>query len=632
MPIKSKNIFEVALDNVAQGVVIYDEDLIVIGFNHRVLEILDLPFDRFSVGEPFSHWVRHVAENGGYGGVGSVEERFDKRMAVVRSFAPYRTDQTRFNDKIVEIIGKPIPNVGYVTTYTDITDRKMAERATKESEQRFKDFAEIGSDWFWEMGPDLKFTYHSARYFEITGFRPEDKIGTTRTQYVNADSLETDPEKWAAHMADLEARRPFKNFEYEFTARDGTTINARISGMPVFDADGNFLGYRGTGTDVTDMIESARALRDSEEQFRAFIDNLPSFINLKDSEGRYQIINRKHSEIFGFPQQRVVGKVISDILPGKQADDAAIQERKVREARAAVTHERRMKIGQKTRDFLVTKFPIFDDAGEVARIGTIGTDISQLKESQAALIAAKADAEVAKAEAEAANRSKSDFLAAMSHDLRTPLNAIIGFADAISLQYFGPIDVKYQEYANDIRWSGEHLLSLISDILDVTTIEAGKLVLNKEALAIGDVVAECEKIIKGEARSLGIGLVMNLSDDLPPVHADRQAIKKIILNLFANALKFTPNGGTITLAITATDAHHVLELTDTGVGIAADQIATITDPFVRGTADPYHSRDGVGLGLAIVKSLVQQHDGTLGIESSIGKGTVVTVTFPFGET
>lgn len=550
-------------------------------------------------------------------------------MAIARTFEPYRVCQPRYNGRIVEVIGKPLADIGYVTTYTDITERVLAERTTQESQQRFRDFAEMGSDWFWEMGPDLKFTYHSRRYFEITGFRPEDKIGTSRTQYVAPDMIDSEKDKWANHMADLAARRPFRNFEYEFVAQDGRSILARITGTPIFGPSEEFLGYRGIGTDITAIMKSAKVLRQTEEQFRAFIDNLPSFINLKDKDGRYLIINRKHTEIFGFNQQRVVGKVMSEFLPEKHSDDASVQEREVIMDKSVVTHERQMQVeGGEAREFLVTKFPILDEHGDVARIGTIGTDITDMKEAEAALIAAKSAADIARMEAEAANRGKSDFLASMSHDLRTPLNAIIGFAEAISLQYFGPINDKYQDYASDIRWSGEHLLSLIGDILDVTAIEAGMLTAKKQNLHLADTVEECRMIIKSEARSSGVDFRVYIPGDLPSVYADKQAVKKIILNLLANAMKFTPRDGHVTLSAKAMKKSHIIEISDTGIGIPEDQIALITDPFVKGVSDPYQSHEGVGLGLAIVKSLVQAHDGSLDIKSQLGKGTTVIVTLP----
>lgn len=183
------------MDNVDQGVVVYDENLTVVAFNNRALELLNMPADQFAVGEPFKKWVRFTAALGGYGGQGPAEDRVAKRMAIARTLAPYQSDHLRFDGKTIEVIGRPVPGVGYVTTYADVTERKNSERALRDSQDRLRDFAEMGSDWFWEMGPDLRFTYHSPRYFEITGFRPEDKIGTTRTHFVDPASLRVDPTK-----------------------------------------------------------------------------------------------------------------------------------------------------------------------------------------------------------------------------------------------------------------------------------------------------------------------------------------------------------------------------------------------------------------------------------------------------
>lgn len=233
--------------------------------------------------------------------------------------------------------------------------------------------------------------------------------------------------------------------------------------------------------------------------------------------------------------------------------------------------------------------------------------------------------------AETANRAKSAFLSRMSHDLRTPLNAIIGFSEFISNQYFGPVGEKYQGYANDIRASGQLLLLLIKDILDLSAIESGKQSLSKEDISITDIVTECEAIIKNNAQSAGLNIVTEVSEDLPPLYADRQAVTKILINPLFNSIKFTPEGGKITLSVTATNDHHTIKVSDTGVGIPADKIATITDPFIRDETDPHHAQKGSGIGLSIVKSLVDLHDGKLEIKSTVGKGTTVTVTLPNGE-
>jgi len=243
---------------------------------------------------------------------------------------------------------------------------------------------------------------------------------------------------------------------------------------------------------------------------------------------------------------------------------------------------------------------------------------------------AEEDRRKALAEAEQATRAKSEFLAAMSHDLRTPLNAILGFADILSGQYFGPISEKYQEYATDIHSSGEHLLELLNEILDLSTIEAGKQSVVKEKLSALEIVRECMRIVEDKARSNGIDLVTEIPKDLPPLYADKRATKQILLNLLSNAVKFTPQGGKITVSAKASKRNTTLKVADTGKGIPAEKLPKLTDPFTKAGLDPYLAEEGWGLGLTITKALVDLHDGKLDIKSKVGKGTTVTVTLPNG--
>ena len=231
--------------------------------------------------------------------------------------------------------------------------------------------------------------------------------------------------------------------------------------------------------------------------------------------------------------------------------------------------------------------------------------------------------------ANAASAAKSEFLATMSHELRTPLNAIIGFSETMSAQFFGPLgSEKYVEYAGDIKNSGDHLLQLINDLLDLSAIEAGKHELHMEELNVQDIAEDCAPIMNERAGEKRITYVSNIAPDLPRVQADQRALKQILLNLLSNAVKFTPNGGKVTLTASASNDGLTIEIRDTGIGIPAAELATLTDPFVRGEADLYKSQEGTGLGLAIVKSLVDLHGGDLSIESEVGVGTTVTVTLP----
>ena len=231
--------------------------------------------------------------------------------------------------------------------------------------------------------------------------------------------------------------------------------------------------------------------------------------------------------------------------------------------------------------------------------------------------------------AENANRAKSEFLANMSHDLRTPLNAIIGFSEIMTSQILGPPgNQKYSEYAADIHQSSFYLLQLVNDILDLSTLEAGEHTLKKEHVDILEVSMECHSLMKNMITEKGLNCVMNVAADLPPLYADRQSIKQILMNLASNAIKFTPERGDITLNASIVDGFHVIELKDTGIGIPEDNIATITKPFSRAENNAEKAHEGTGLGLAIVSSLIALHEGTLDVASRVGEGTIITISIP----
>ncbi|MBT3557585.1 MAG: HAMP domain-containing histidine kinase [Rhodospirillales bacterium] len=240
-------------------------------------------------------------------------------------------------------------------------------------------------------------------------------------------------------------------------------------------------------------------------------------------------------------------------------------------------------------------------------------------------------ARIAQQEAERANKLKSEFLASMSHEIRTPLNAIIGFAEMLTYQIFGPLgSTKYKEYADDIRASGEHLLYLINDILDLSAIEAGKHSLVKESLNIKGVIKECSSLITPAVTRKDITYSIEVPENQPPLLADRRALKQILLNILSNAVKFTPEKGTVILKVKSPESLCVFEVSDTGEGIPEDKLPSLTEAFVRVETNSHETQEGTGLGLAIVKSLVDLHEGDLTIESKIGKGTTVTVSLPNG--
>ena len=373
------------------------------------------------------------------------------------------------------------------------------EKKLRENEERFRDFAEIASDWFWATDRDFRFSYLSNQLTAAVGLKPEDVIGKTRTELAKNNAEDV---KWQQHLTDLANHRSFRDFRYEYINPEAQSLWLSISGKPIFDEDGDFLGYRGTGTNITAEVEAQTELRQAKE------------------------------------------------------------------------------------------------------------------------------------EAEIASRSKSTFLANMSHELRTPLNAIIGFSDLMNRGVSGAIEnERHQEYVRDIYGAGEHLLSIINEILDLAKVEAGNSPLNEDSIDIGEVLQSVRSLIIERAQEnqveLEIGLSAEDGTNLPLLWADARKLKQVLVNLLSNAVKFTPPAGKVALRISCDPERGcVFQVEDTGIGIAPEDIPKALAAFQQIDSELNRKYEGTGLGLPLAKAFVEQHGGSLTLQSVVEQGTVATVTFP----
>ena len=241
-----------------------------------------------------------------------------------------------------------------------------------------------------------------------------------------------------------------------------------------------------------------------------------------------------------------------------------------------------------------------------------------------------AERENAQAQAEAANRAKSSFLATMSHELRTPLNAVIGFSEMMQNEVFGRLgDPRYHAYAGDICDSGSHLLAIINDILDLSKAESGKLELYEQLFDLRDVVLDVTRLTENRLYAAGLTGTIDLPAELPLVRGDELKTRQMLLNLLSNAIKFTPQDGTVAVSVRHQGEHGVaITVADTGTGIAERDLDRVLQPFEQADSSLARKHEGTGLGLPLVKAMIELHGGSLTLKSAIGQGTEVTIVFP----
>ena len=368
------------------------------------------------------------------------------------------------------------------------------------------------------------------------------------------------------------------------------------------------------------------ALRESEQRFRDYAETASDWFWETGPDHRFTYLS-----------DRVVdfGVTIADLVGHRRWDAATdLQDEPTKWRR----HFRALEQREPFRDFVYRIMlndgshgfvsssgqPVFDSSGGFLGYRGVGRDVTATTRAEQAL-------RDAKVQAEAASRAKSDFLANMSHELRTPLNAIIGLSEMIKSEILGPVNHEQDRtYAGDINSSGLHLIGIINEILDLAKVEAGKMDLDMRGLLnLADIARDVLRILKTQADAMGLILEVAIASDLPRVHADDQAFRRIMFNLLSNAFKFTPSGGRISVSLQQTAQGDIeLSVTDTGIGIAPEDIPKLMQPFVQ--LDNVYKRktSGSGLGLAIVRSLVEKHGGTITIDSALEKGTRMTVRLP----
>ena len=506
----------------------------------------------------------------------------------------------------------------------DATDDQRREREMRLLAERFRDCAEIGPQWFWEYDRDFHYTYVSNRGREFYGVSEAEVVGRSRDDMVARFIVPIDEEGAARHEADIRAHLPFRDYRYILRRPGKTDAYLMTSGTPFRDATGAFCGYRGVSVDITKQVKA-------ESQLRAAIEAIEDGLAYFDSEERFVLCNSKYLDFYpnagrillpGTTFENIVRNGITRglVRANTPSKEEYVQRRLKQFRSGSQTFDAQIEDGRWLR---IQDRKTVDGGTACFRV-----DITDLKKREASLTRERETSD-------AQNRAKTEFLSSMSHELRTPMNAILGFGRLLEQKSTQLSPEKIANFAGHIVRSGQHLLNLIGDVLELSKIEAGHGNFTIEDVIAPPLIAESVDMLKEKAYEVDVTLIDNSDADLIALSTDRGRFRQIMLNLLSNAVKYNRPGGTVTVAtqVLNDSVHNTgmvrISVADTGEGIALERQAQIFQAFNR-LGREGSDIEGTGIGLYLTNRLVEQLGGAIGFDSVPGSGSTFWVDFPAG--
>jgi PAS domain S-box-containing protein len=549
--------------------------------------------------------------------------------------------------------------IAYDGLITDITERKRAEEALRESEEKFRVISSTAVDAILLMDNDSKISYWNPAATRMFGYTSEEAMGKELHLLLAPVSYYDKCEKGFSRFKEA-GQGPVVGNTLEFFAirKDRTEFPIEVSTSAIH-IKGKWHAL-GIVRDITERKRAEEALKRSEECYRGLVENVSLGVTLIDKDFKIIMVNSTIGELFNKPVSEFTGKDCFRAFEKREAVCAHCPGSKAIASGQPVEVETEGVRDDGSRfSVLVKAFPLFESDGTPRGFIEVVEDITERKEAE--------KLEIAKLQAEAATRAKSDFLANMSHELRTPLNAIIGFSDMMFQGMAGKLTGQQLEYLGDIRESGVLLLSIINDILDLSKVEAGKMELELSEFNVKDLIERCIILFKEKAMKHRIKLTAEVTPDLGLIEADERKIKQVLANLLSNAVKFTPDGGSVSVRARKVSLRGEAEaiskacperserdeilrsaqndkgrtrndnlvgdfieisVEDTGIGIRHEDFDKLFQPFQQLEYTLTKKYEGTGLGLALCKKIVELHKGRIWVESEAGKGSKFTFVIP----
>jgi len=522
----------------------------------------------------------------------------------------------------------------------DISDRKAAEAELRDSEAKFRAFLESASEAIMVTNSQGELVVFNAKAEDLFGYNRTEVLGRKIESLMPQRYHSIHPDHRADYMTHPSKRSMGKSKALYAQRRDGTEFPIEVGLSTIPTKNGTFvIAFLSDITErqqaeneikrLNDKLE--RQIRETETRYAQIVELAEEGIWVTDAQGNTTYTNQAMARMLGYTETEILGHAIADFMtPGENRFTAAstLPPHQHQVHRQEV--ELRTKTGSTIWAYMSTS-PVLDDQGNLLWSCALVYDITERKQAEKQLRESNERISLANAELARATRLKDEFLASMSHELRTPLNAILGLAEALQEEVYGSLTPKQHKSLATIEQSGKHLLDLINDILDLSKIESGKMSLSVSLVSVDSLCESSLTFIKQQAQQKNIRLNYSIAPGLSEIEVDERRIRQVLVNLLSNAVKFTPDGGEVALKV-STDAEGEqlqLSVTDTGIGIAPENLDKLFKPFVQLDSSLSRRYAGTGLGLALVRRIVELQGGSITLDSEVGKGSCFTVTLPW---
>lgn len=499
----------------------------------------------------------------------------------------------------------------------NISKQKQIERKLRESKDRFRSIAENMADWIWEVDVSGHYTYCSNRVEAILGYSPDEIIGKTPFDFMCPEDKERISIEFRKFAQTI---KPFSNLENWNITKDGKRICLLTSGTPILDKDGNYCGYRGVDSDITERKKALEELITAKEFAENLLETANVIVATIKSNADIASFNRYAEEITGYKKENVIGRNWFDLfIPKRDKESIPKVFNELLNNMPKVFNQENSIVTKNGEELIISwnNSVLRNSSGDINGILSIGMDITKRKKTEVELIKAQAESEIA-------NKTKSMFLANMSHELRTPLNAIMGFGQLLEIEQ-NNLDDRQIEFLEHIKHASKHLLEMVNDILDLSKIESGSFDIDIKQFNLKQMLLRLLKSIKSLAFNKNIELIIDIDLTNELICADEIRLKQVLYNLLSNAIKFTSSGKKIGIRAETKVNNAVIEVWDKGIGISNKDLEKIFDPFIQVAKV---KQQGTGLGLSISRKLIELHGGTLIVESRIKEGSRFIINLP----